>query len=91
MKRCTVVCDSAAGMRSCELILPDEATVDVALLAARTVLGEQGTDWEQAATGVYGRICARSHCWEDGDRIEIYRPLQIDPRVSRRQRARQKR
>ena len=87
MKRCTIACDTAAGIRVCHLSLPDDATIDAALIAARAILGEQATDWEQATTGIYGRICPRGHCWEDGDRIEIYRSLQVDPRDRRRQRA----
>jgi uncharacterized protein len=88
MKRCTIACDAPAGVQVCELILPDDATVDDALTAARAVLGEQSIDWSLAGTGIFGRLRPREHRWVDGDRIEIYRPLQVDPRASRRARAR---
>lgn len=87
MKRCSVVCDTPAGILTCELELPDEATLGAAVAAARGQLGERAADWEHAATGVYGRVRARHFVWADGDRIELYRPLQVDPRARRRERA----
>jgi putative ubiquitin-RnfH superfamily antitoxin RatB of RatAB toxin-antitoxin module len=87
LKHCRVACDTAAGIRSCSLTLPDDADVRDALCVARELLGEPGADWEQGATGIYGRLCNRDHVWTDGDRIELYRPLQQDPRAGRRARA----
>ncbi len=37
--------------------------------------------------GVWGRACDAARLLRDGDRIEIYRPLQADPKDARRQRA----
>lgn len=88
MKRCSVVCDTAAGLLTCELELPDEATIESALTLARARLGDTVADWEHATTGIYGRIRARDFVFAPGDRIELYRPLQLDPRVRRRERAR---
>jgi uncharacterized protein len=34
--------------------------------------------------GIWGRMVERDHVLEDGDRVEIYRPLAIDPREQRR-------
>jgi hypothetical protein len=87
MKRCIVSCDSVAGVLECELELPDDATIDAALMAARARLGEERVDWERAATGIFGRVQPRSYVPLDGDRIELYRRLTIDPRASRRLRA----
>ena len=86
-KRCSVACDTLAGILLCELELPDDASIAVALQAARCALGEAAADWEHAATGIYGRLLGRDHIPADGDRIELYRPLRIDPRASRRARA----
>jgi putative ubiquitin-RnfH superfamily antitoxin RatB of RatAB toxin-antitoxin module len=88
-KRCSVVCDTPTGILQCDLVLPDEATIAAVLSAARRVLGDSAADWEHAATGIYGRVYAREHMPEDGDRIELYRPLRIDPRANRRARAAQ--
>lgn len=36
-------------------------------------------------TGIWGHPAARDRRVEDGDRVEIYRPLQRDPREARRE------
>jgi putative ubiquitin-RnfH superfamily antitoxin RatB of RatAB toxin-antitoxin module len=87
VKRCTVACDTPAGILTCELQLAQSATIQDALQAARLVLGEAGVPWDAAAIGIFGKLCTRAHVWQDGERIEIYRPLQRDPRAHRRQRA----
>jgi len=38
--------------------------------------------------GIWGKLVGRDHIVGDGDRIEIYRALRIDPREARRQLAR---
>lgn len=87
MKRCTVACDTSAGILTCELQMSPGATVDDALRAARLVLGENTVGWDDAAIGVFGQLRTRAYVWQDAERIELYRPLQRDPRASRRQRA----
>jgi putative ubiquitin-RnfH superfamily antitoxin RatB of RatAB toxin-antitoxin module len=74
-------------MLLCELELPDDASIAAALDGARRALGESAADWQHAATGIYGRARRRDHIPADGDRIEVYLPLRIDPRASRRARA----
>ena len=46
-----------------------------------------GIDFEQLQAGVWGRLAERSHVLVDGDRVELYRPLQMDPREARRLKA----
>jgi putative ubiquitin-RnfH superfamily antitoxin RatB of RatAB toxin-antitoxin module len=36
--------------------------------------------------GIWGRTCPSSQLLQDGDRLEIYRPLRVDPKVARRER-----
>jgi putative ubiquitin-RnfH superfamily antitoxin RatB of RatAB toxin-antitoxin module len=86
-KRCQVVCDTAQGIRECELELPNDATIAAALEAARPLLGEQAVDFRSVTTGVFGVVRERQFVPADGDRIEVYRALLIDPRRSRRERA----
>jgi putative ubiquitin-RnfH superfamily antitoxin RatB of RatAB toxin-antitoxin module len=38
--------------------------------------------------GVWGRRQPPDHVLRDGDRVEIYRPLRVDPKEARRQRYR---
>jgi len=87
VKRCSVACDTPAGILQCELELPDEATIALALDAARHQLGDAAADWEHAVTGIHGSVQGRDHVPADGDRIELYRALRIDARASRRARA----
>lgn len=80
------------------LSLPPGATVGDALAAARDLwLGDSSAhaagamiDWD-AAVGIYGEVCGRDRLVEDGDRIELYRPLAFDPKESRRKRERETR
>ncbi len=97
-KRCLVAIDAAAGPLLIELALPAGATVADALAQARSGMQADNAaaaavasnDWDAAATGIWGVRCERSAVPRDGDRIELYRPLLVDPRQQRRARARNK-
>lgn len=39
---------------------------------------------EQCGVGIWGEVCERGATVADGDRVEVYRPLRIDPREMRR-------
>jgi putative ubiquitin-RnfH superfamily antitoxin RatB of RatAB toxin-antitoxin module len=43
------------------------------------------------AFGVFGKRARPDQRLADGDRVEIYRPLEIDPKEARRRRAKKKR
>lgn len=43
---------------------------------------------DEMPVGIWGKRVARETAVRQGDRIELYRPLEIDPREARRQRAR---
>ena len=44
-----------------------------------------------AAVGIWGDVRAIDHLLREGDRIELYRPLEADPKTARRVRAARKR
>ena len=44
-----------------------------------------GHDLARCAVGVWGEVVDRERQLQDGDRVEIYRPLQIDPQDARRE------
>ena len=44
-------------------------------------------DLGRNAVGIYGRLVGMDTPLESGDRVEIYRPLAVDPRERRRRRA----
>ncbi len=35
--------------------------------------------------GIWGRVVDEDHVVREGDRVELYRPLELDPREARRQ------
>jgi putative ubiquitin-RnfH superfamily antitoxin RatB of RatAB toxin-antitoxin module len=41
---------------------------------------------EAIAVGIWGRKAARETVLKEGDRVEIYRALRVDPKVARRER-----
>ncbi len=86
MKRVRVLCDTGGGFIDCVLELPDTATIGEALAAAHALLGRPELAAADAVSGVYGRLRPRSYVPADGDRIEIYRALRLDPRARRRAR-----
>ena len=90
-KHCLLALDAEPGPILCPLSLPVDATIGAALLQARRQLQAQGIevaiDWDGAATGLWGVRRERGAVPRDGDRIEVYRPLLVDPRRRRRQRA----
>ena len=76
--------------------LPPGATVADALAAARRAAERDAVHlghelWDAGPVGVFGEPRARSARCEDGDRIELYRPLRADPRARRRERVRRER
>jgi uncharacterized protein len=82
-----VVSPGPRDVREETLMLPDASTVRQALqgsaLLARLGLAEPAHD---PGFGVWGRKVDGSHVLRDGDRLELYRPLLVDPKVARRAR-----
>lgn len=48
-------------------------------------------DLDGQKLGIYGKVVPASARLADGDRVEIYRPLALDPKEARRRRAAAKR
>jgi putative ubiquitin-RnfH superfamily antitoxin RatB of RatAB toxin-antitoxin module len=44
-------------------------------------------DLDELQAGIWGKPAERSRSLQDGDRVELYRPLLIDPREARRLKA----
>jgi len=71
--------------------LPSAATVGDALRAASADPAFGGIDLEGAPIGVFGAAARREQPLRAGDRVEIYRPLALDPKAARRARVQQAR
>jgi putative ubiquitin-RnfH superfamily antitoxin RatB of RatAB toxin-antitoxin module len=87
MKQCTVAFATPGQQWLWQVQLPDGATVADALAQARAQSADTEVPWD-ADVGIFGELCERSAVPRDGDRIELYRPLKLDPKESRRERAR---
>ena len=83
---CVVYSPQARTVLECKLSLPQGATVADAL--QRSGIGEiLANDSRHAdCLGIWGRKVNPAQTLSDGDRVEIYRPLRVDPKVARRER-----
>ena len=74
-----------------QLSLADGATAMEAVRASALVLAltHDATLPDSLQIGIWGRVCRPDTPLRDGDRVELYRPLQVDPKEARRQRHRQ--
>lgn len=52
--------------------------------------GLAGPDLSGLRVGVWGKVVNATRLVADGDRIEIYRPLTVDPKIARQRRATKK-
>ena len=68
------------------LELIDGATVADALAAVAEIEPFASLALDQLPVGVYGQRVDRDRVLQSGDRVELYRPLLIDPREARRKR-----
>ncbi len=66
--------------------LDDGASVADALEACGIAVAT-GIDLDALDVGIWSKPVARTQRLRDGDRVEVYRPLQVDPKEARRARA----
>lgn len=85
--RITVVCAFAEHAFCKELSLPPDATVADAIALAGIREACPGLEIREDRLGIFARRVAPDAALRDGDRVEIYRSLVIDPKEARRRRA----
>jgi putative ubiquitin-RnfH superfamily antitoxin RatB of RatAB toxin-antitoxin module len=86
--RCAFAAAWDAWQGVLDIDLPEGATVADALDqgdAARSVA--EAAEWRVGVVGVFGEVCGRDRRLQDGDRVELYRALIVDPKAARRARA----
>lgn len=69
-----------------EIELPEGSDVAAALAASRLVGRHAALAEGGLRTGVWGRACGLDTLLHDGDRVEVYRALKVDPKEARRRR-----
>jgi len=67
--------------------LAEGSTVEQAIIASGLLALRPDIDLKKNKVGIYSRPVKLSDKVNDGDRVEIYRPLIADPKELRRQRA----
>lgn len=67
--------------------VPTSSTVEDAIVLSKILQLRPEIDLSQTKVGIFSRIVKLQDTLNEGDRVEIYRPLIADPKVLRRQRA----
>jgi len=70
-----------------ELVLPRGATVEEAITKSGMAAEFPAMSGQPLQCAIFGRLVALDDPLQDGDRIEILRPLIADPKQTRRQAA----
>ena len=94
-KHCVVAYATPAHQYLWPIELPARASIQEALEACRALIGERADGvqipWDSARVGIFGELRPRTHTCAPGDRIELYRELESDPRARRQQRVERER
>lgn len=69
------------------LRLPAGASAAQAVRSSGILERHPEIDLGRQKIGIHGRVVAPDAVLADGDRVEIYRPLALDPKEARRRRA----
>lgn len=83
-----VVCATAERQLLRRLNLPAGSTVIQAVEQSGILQAMPEVDFDPSRLGIFSRRVEPDELLQDGDRVEIYRPLTLDPKDARRRRAR---
>jgi len=87
--RVAIACSPGAGHAfEATLELPAPATALDAVRASGLLERHPELGLGEPLIGIWGRACAPETLLADGDRVEVYQPLTMDPNEARRLRAR---
>ena len=75
----------------CELRLPAGSCVGDALRASGLAQRYPALNLAEPALGIWGTLARIDQPLRDRDRVEVYRPLMVDPKEARRRRQQQQR
>ena len=73
------------------LAVPPGSTVADALERSLIIQRHPNLDLATQRVGIWGKLCSLETALRERDRVEIYRPLQVDPKEARRLRYRKHR
>ena len=87
--RIRVVCAEAGRQTVLDLEVEAGCTAEEALRRSGILAIHTDADAGACGIGIFGREVPRDYRLQDGDRLEVLRPLQEDPRERRRRLAKQ--
>ncbi len=70
------------------VVVPAGATVLRALQSSGFAAAAPEVDMREVAVGIWGRKARLDQQVRERDRVEVYRPLKVDPKLARRERFR---
>ncbi len=73
-------------VREWQLRLAEGSTVEQAIEASGILEEYPELSAGRLSSGIWGRKTPLHHALRDQDRLEIYRPLRVDPKMARRER-----
>ena len=88
LRVCVAYSPEPRDVREWHVELPAGSTVADAIAASRLRAEFPLLDIANLEAGVWNRKAAHDRILRDRDRVEIYRPLKVDPKVARRERFR---
>jgi putative ubiquitin-RnfH superfamily antitoxin RatB of RatAB toxin-antitoxin module len=78
--------DNARSIQTITLNMQSGSTVAMAVRQSQLLSTLNDDEIDQFTLGIRGRKVALKQLLRDGDRIDVCRPLKVDPKVARRQR-----
>lgn len=86
MKITVVYSPAPRVVHAVELQMPAGATVADAIAQVQKLEAFAQITWDSVSLGVWNHKAKLQQVLNDHDRLEIYRPLRVDPKVARRER-----
>lgn len=82
-----VVYGTSADQSLIELKVPSGTTLIEAIRLSGITQQYPEIDLKNSVKGIFSKIAADDRVLQEHDRVEIYRPLKVDPKEARRERA----
>lgn len=82
--RVEVVYSPRPGVVDCSVLELDVPATAAQALQASDVMARHALDVQLTKVGIWGRVVPADTLLRDRDRVEVYRPLIVDPKEARR-------
>jgi putative ubiquitin-RnfH superfamily antitoxin RatB of RatAB toxin-antitoxin module len=81
------VCYAEADRQSwLRLEVPDNSTVEQAIIVSGLLIRYPEIDLSKQKVGIFGKLAKLDTIVQEGDRVEIYRQITVDPTMVKRRR-----